>query len=55
MKAAILLPLTDIVILMHHRNGHIVNYVNATQFATQMFGGLENLYKHTHTHTHTHN
>lgn len=28
---------------MHHRDGHIVNYVNATQFAAQMFGGLENL------------
>ena len=28
---------------MYHRDGHIVNYVNATQFAAQMFGGLENL------------
>ena len=28
---------------MHHRDGYIVNYVNATQFAAQMFGGLENL------------
>ena len=31
---------------MHHRDGHI-NIVNATQFAAQMFGGLENLHTHT--------